>query len=94
MKTILLATVFAAMSSAVLAQEAPIPAAAPAEPAVNGIFAAVCNSDFILSPKAQTACDTDAMPKATKKGDRFTATGLGTEFNTLYRQMTPPANNG
>lgn len=89
MRKMILATVFAAMSTAVMAQDATDTTTTAPEPLVNTIFSSVCASDFILSPKAQTACEAQTMPKAVKNGSRFTATSLGTEFNTLHRQMVP-----
>lgn len=93
MNKLIIAAVFAAVPFLVHAQEAsttpvivPI-VAETAELVVNAIFIAVCTSEYILSPKAIAACASETMPKATKRGDRFTAAGLGNEFNTLYRQI-------
>lgn len=48
---------------------------------------AVCASEFVLSEAAQTTCTTGEMPKPVKAGDRFPNRGIGTEFNTLIRQL-------
>jgi hypothetical protein len=47
------------------------------------------DKSITLSPKARTACDTNAFPLLSKSL-QFRNSGIGAEFNTLARQRTEP----
>lgn len=59
-----------------------------ASPELVARFQSICNANFVLSDKAKTACETNAVPKPNKAQTMFRNTGIGVEFNTLARQMT------
>ena len=54
--------------------------------ALNDAWSAACTK-YVLSEKAQAACDSGEMPKPIKSGERFPNRGVGAEFNTLIRQL-------
>ena len=84
MKSISLSAVLAvAMFANANAQDA----AASASAQMQAAFEKVCKSSFVLSEKAKAACDGNTMPKTNKAGTSFRNVGIGTEFNTLIRNM-------
>ena len=84
MKSISLSAVLAvAMFANANAQDA----AASASAQMQAAFEKVCKSTFVLSEKAKAACDSNSMPKTNKAGTSFRNVGIGTEFNTLIRNM-------
>ena len=84
MKSIALSAVLAvAMFANANAQDATASASATMQTA----FEKVCKSTFVLSEKAKAACDGNTMPKTNKAGTSFRNVGIGTEFNTLIRNM-------
>lgn len=84
MKSLALTAVLAvSMFTSANAQDAADAASATMQTA----FEKVCKSTFVLSEKAKAACDGNTMPKTNKAGTSFRNVGIGTEFNTLIRNM-------
>lgn len=101
MKNLLIATALIAIASTATAQDATVTTVVteptetvaapqvitPPSAALLEQFNAICASTFKLSEKAQTACTAQTPPRAAKSGNTFRNTGIGTEFNTLIRQL-------
>lgn len=86
--TLALAT---AIVSPVRAQEAPTfvrAAVADPSPALLAALAEVCTAGrFRLSDGATVACSKQTFPRLNRSGDAFANSAVGTELNTLIRQV-------
>lgn len=95
MRKILLSTVLVLASFPVMAQEAPtsetmvVTTDAVEQPTSDfpALFAAICGSRAVLSDEARIACETGAMPSVIADGSRWSQRGVGSEFNTLARNL-------